>query len=293
MERYKDIIQNWEEFRKTINKDDKTKSVRRNDIKAKEDFETKLKQEFEVKRSNWNEKVYRLKKDEKPGKTLLHWRGEYYVQEESATLPVKALKPQPGEKVLDMCAAPGGKTTQIADQINNKGAVIANDQSSNRLQSLHANTYRTGSHSAKVSNYDARNLPETTKFDKILLDAPCTGEGDRARRKAGPAQDQEKQSLAKLQKQLLQKANKLLKENGTIVYSTCTINPQENEAVVQDALNETDLQVREIENIPKKHQKGLTSFEKQDYSREMDKTVRIMPHHLNSGVIYTAKLTKE
>lgn len=291
MEQYRKIIDSWEGFQKAINKD-KLTTVRRNDIKAQNDFEKKLEENFQVEQSNWNSKVYRLKNTELPGKTLLHWRGEYYAQEESATLPVKALNPQPGDKILDMCAAPGGKTTQIADQINNNGLIIANDQSNNRLQSLHANIYRTGSYSAKVSNYDGRQLPEDQKFDRILVDAPCTGEGDRARRKAGPADQQEKTGLSKLQKQLLEKAEKLLREKGTIVYSTCTINPQENEDVVQHILEKTELELREIDKKPSNHQKGLTEHQDRSYFREMNKTTRILPHHINSGVIYVAKLTK-
>jgi len=113
---------------------------------------------------------------------MLHWMGEYYVQEESATIPVTILEPEKGDKILDMAAAPGGKTTQIASAIENNGLVVANDESGQRMKSLHANVYRTGSACVAATNYDGRQIPEDEKYDRILVDAPCTGEADRARR---------------------------------------------------------------------------------------------------------------
>lgn len=292
MEKHKHIIPNFEKFKEECKKDSVT-TVRRNDLKARNDFEEKLAEDFnQVEQASWNKKVYRLGKIDKPGKSLLHWRGEYYSQEESATLPVKALEPQEGDNVLDMCAAPGGKTTQIADQINNTGTIVANDKSSNRLQSLHANIYRTGSYSAKVTNYDGRRIPEDQKFDKILVDAPCTGEGDKARRQNAPANQKEIQELSKLQKQLLKKANSLLKQDGEIVYSTCTINTKENEQVVNHTLRETDLKLAKIKNKPNKYQKGLKKLQEKSLDNNLSKTVRVLPHHLNSGAIYVAKLKK-
>ena len=144
MDRYRPVIDDWEAF---VDKKDSypINIARRNDLKASDNFEDRLDESFEVvEKAEWNDKVYRLKNTETPGKTSLHWRGEYYVQEESAALPVEALNPEPGESVLDMCAAPGGKATQIADMMNNEGLVVANDESGQRMKSLHANVYRTG-----------------------------------------------------------------------------------------------------------------------------------------------------
>lgn len=291
MRRYKPIIDDWKDFRKACEKN-QISAVRKNSIKAGDDFRERLEREFEtVEQSSWSRDVFRLPGEAKPGKSMLHWRGDYYVQEESAAIPVEVLDPRPGEKILDMCAAPGGKATQIASRIDNQGTVIANDASSKRLQSLQANTYRMGAASITVTNYDGRNLPEDKKFDRILVDAPCSGEGDRCRRDFEAAEKDEIEGLAELQEQLVEKASKLVKNNGVIVYSTCTIAPEENEEVVKHSLDETQLVLEEID-LDAEHRRGVTSFEDRQYSDEMTKTVRIYPHHLKSGVIFVAKFRK-
>ncbi|MFQ3308076.1 MAG: NOL1/NOP2/sun family putative RNA methylase [Candidatus Nanohaloarchaea archaeon] len=289
MEKYREIIDNWQKFQEHADKHAQS-TVRRNPLKAGGDFEEKLSEHFKFEQAKWNQKVYRVK-TETPGKSILQWRGNYYVQEESASLPVKVLEPQEDEKILDMCAAPGGKTTQIAAQTRNNADIIANDESQNRIQSLQMNIYRTGAASATVTNYDGRNMPENEQFDKILLDAPCTGEGDRYRRTFEPADKSEIKGLSSLQKELLEKAEKMLKPGGTLVYSTCTINPFENEAVVKYAVENTDLELEDIETDIT-HTRGVSRFEDENYGAEMNKTVRVYPHHMNSGVIYVAKFTK-
>lgn len=291
MERYKTIIEDWERFKQACQKP-AINTVRKNRIKAGEDFEKKLFERFpEAEQTEWNKEVYRLHGIETPGKSMLHWLGEYYVQEESATLPVEALNPQKGEKILDMAAAPGGKTTQIASKIENKGVVIANDANARRMKSLHANVYRTGSASVAATNYDGRHIPEDEEYDRILVDAPCSGEGDRARRTFEASSKSERGSLSKLQKQLLEKAGSMVKKGGTVVYSTCTIAPEENEEVVKHVTEETGLELVDIDTDIE-HSNGVTSFEGETYGEEMSKTVRIYPHHFGSGVIYVAKFRK-
>jgi len=290
MEKYKPIIDDWKAFKEE--RDNHPFNIaRRNDLKASDNFKEKINESFEVvERASWNEKIFRLKETETPGKTSLHWRGEYYVQEESAALPVEALDPQPGEKVLDMCAAPGGKATQIADKMNNKGLVVANDDSAQRMKSLHANVYRTGAACVTATNYDGRQIPEDIKYDRILVDAPCSGEGDRFYRNFKPASEDEIEGLSKLQKQLASKATDLLKEDGVLVYSTCTITPEENEEVVKHLLEE-GLELEKIEP-GFEHSKGVQNFDGKNYGEEMNKAVRVYPHHINSGVIFVAKFRK-
>ncbi len=290
MQKYREIIDDWQAF-KEEKENHPVNIARKNTLKASENFEEELRDSFDdVEKASWNEKIYRLKSTETPGKTSLHWRGEYYVQEESAALPVEALDPQPGEKVLDMCAAPGGKATQIAEKMNNRGLVVANDDSAQRMKSLHANIYRTGSAIITATNKDGRAIPEDEKYDRILVDAPCSGEGDRFYRNFEPATEEEIEGLAELQKQLVDKARKLLKDDGVLVYSTCTLNPEENEGVVKHLLE----QGMEVEGLEPEfdHVSGVESFEERDYGEEMEKTVRVYPHHLNSGVIFVARLRK-
>lgn len=292
MEKYTEIIPNYGKYREECSKEP-IATVRRNDIKAREDFEKKLKKNFEqVEKSSWNDKVYRLGRIKKPGKSLMHWRGEYYVQEESAAIPVTILNPEPGDHVLDMCSAPGGKTTQIADMINNNGLVVANEVSDQRMKSLHANIYRTGSFSANALNLDGRRIPEDKEFDKVLVDAPCSGEGNNCRREEEPmATEQESKDLASLQNDLLEKAFNLVKKDGIIVYSTCTFSPTENENAVSKALRNNDVSLEKIE--PEfRHERGLSKFRESEFGEEMRKTIRIYPHHLQSGGMYVAKFRK-
>lgn len=290
MKRYKPIIDDWEAFKRACEKP-LVSTVRKNSIKAGENFEERLRQSFEtVEQADWNSNIYRLPETETPGKSMLHWMGEYYVQEESATIPVTILNPEKGDKILDMAAAPGGKTTQIASSIENNGMVVANDESGRRMKSLHANVYRTGAACVAATNYDGRQLPENEKYDKILVDAPCSGEADRARR-GESASIGEIEGLARLQKQLAVKASKLLEDGGTMVYSTCTFAPEENEEVVKHVLEETGLELEKAETSAE-HVRGITEFENREYGEEMQKTIRVYPHHLNSGGIYIAKFKK-
>jgi NOL1/NOP2/sun family putative RNA methylase len=292
MKRYREIIDDWESFKEECREREAKKTVRRNSLKAEEDFEEKLRQDFpDVERSGWNPKVFRLNSEKSPGKSMLHWRGEYYVQEESASLPVEILDPQPGEKVLDMCAAPGGKTTQAAAMMENSGLLVSNDDNRKRLQSLHANIYRTGSSGARVTNYDGRQIPKDTKFDRILVDAPCSGEGNNARRSFESASRSDLKSLPEIQQKLLENAEKLLKKSGEVVYSTCTFAPEENEAVVEKILKKTDMQLKNIETDAK-HVRGVGEFQGRMFSFDTSKTVRIYPHHLNSGGIFVARFGK-
>ena len=288
MDQYRKIIDDWQAFKQEADRKP-VNAVRKNRLKAGEDFEQRLAQDFKYEQAEWNSDIYRLE-TKSPGKSILHWRGEYYVQEESATVPVDVLDPRPGEKVLDMCAAPGGKSTQIASRMNNKGLVVANDVSAQRMKSLHANIYRTGSAIVEATNYDARNMPGQS-FDRILVDAPCSGEGDRYRRDFSAAGEKESRDLSNLQFHLLEKASTMLKEGGTLVYSTCTINPEENEAVLDRAVEETDLELKTAETEIK-HVRGVQEFEEKSFEADMKKAVRVYPHHVNSGVIFVARLGK-
>lgn len=288
MEKYRSIIPNFEAFQEECQKEP-ISTVRRNDLKARGDFEERLEEDFEFEKASWNDRVYRLKHEKKPGKSMLHWRGEYYVQEESATVPVTVLDPRPGDKVLDICAAPGGKTTQIADRINNEGLVVANEVSDQRMKSLHANIYRTGAYSVNALNEDGRRIPEDREFDRVLVDAPCSGEGNNCRREDEEmASEQESKGLGDLQLDLLEKAFALAKDGGTVVYSTCTFSPYENEYVVSQALNDNDVELERID-LDFQHERGLESYQDSEFGREMRKTVRIYPHHLESGGMYVAR----
>lgn len=172
--------------------------------------------------------------------------GKVYIQNAASWLPVIALDAQPGEVVLDMCAAPGGKTSHIAQRASNKAQITANDNSRPRLHKLQRNLERLGVENVIYTLHDATMLSrylEPESFDKILLDAPCSGEG---MMQLDTKKDFESWSVAhvkrlqKLQKKLIVQAWRLLKPGGTLVYSTCTIAPEENEAVVDYLLRHNE-----------------------------------------------------
>lgn len=164
--------------------------------------------------------------------------GSVYIQNAASWLPVLALDPQPGEHILDVCAAPGGKTSHIAMLAQNEAYITANDNSRPRLAKLRANLYRLNVQNVDYTLYDATQLSKKLvgrQFDKILLDAPCSGEGmmtlpnDKDFATWSVAHIKR---LQQLQKRILVQAWHLLKPGGTLVYSTCTMAPEENEAVV-------------------------------------------------------------
>ena len=170
----------------------------------------------------------------------LHETGRLTRQEAVSMLPVIALDTQPGEITLDMCASPGSKTTQISEQLGNSGVVVANEIVRGRVNLLVSNIQRHRSRSVIVVNHDARHFPNVPEagYDRILVDAPCTGTG--TTRKNPDVWNRWKpnggRSMQKLQIDILARAARLVKKGGRIVYSTCSLDPIENEAVVAEVL---------------------------------------------------------
>lgn len=172
--------------------------------------------------------------------SALHETGRLTRQEAVSMIPAIALDAKPGDLVLDMCASPGSKTTQIAEHLEGSGIVMANDIASSRINTLVANTKRHGSITPMITHHDGRFIPKVPKtgFDKILVDAPCTGSATTRKNpdvweKWLPSGGK---SLHKLQLELLVKAINLTKPGGRIVYSTCSLDPIENEAVISEIL---------------------------------------------------------
>lgn len=172
------------------------------------------------------------------GSSLPHLSGYSYIQGATSMYPVELLDIRAGDRVLDLCASPGGKTTHIAQKLNNSGLVIANEISRNRLPQLKENIARLGIWNAVVTNlrpdYFAKYYPES--FDKILVDAPCSGEGMIAKSTEVMNKWSPKyvKGFAKMQVKILKSAFEALKSGGTLVYSTCTLNDIENEGVLEE-----------------------------------------------------------
>ncbi|HEX7056379.1 MAG TPA: RsmB/NOP family class I SAM-dependent RNA methyltransferase [Bacilli bacterium] len=172
----------------------------------------------------------------RPGKHPYYYAGLYYIQEPSAMSAAELLAVQPGDKVLDLCAAPGGKTTQLAAKLQGQGLIVANDISAERVKALVKNIELFGVRNAVVLNETPERLmrPFSRFFNKILLDAPCSGEGMFRKDDDMPAvwSPDSVKACAAMQRDILETAVKMLAPGGTIVYSTCTFSPEENEAQI-------------------------------------------------------------
>lgn len=190
----------------------------------------------------WAREGFYVPEAERPGKHPYYHAGLYYVQEPSAMAPVELLDVRPGDKVLDLCAAPGGKTTQIAAKLQGRGLLVANDNQPDRVKALVKNVELYGVTNAIVLNETPERLVPAMPhfFDKILIDAPCSGEG-MFRKDEHMAKSWDEQAplrYAAVQRDILAAAARLLKPGGRIVYSTCTFSPEENERTIAAFLRE-------------------------------------------------------
>tara|TARA_Y100001956_G_C4115370_1_gene184594 strand:- start:39 stop:1421 length:1383 start_codon:yes stop_codon:yes gene_type:complete len=236
------------------------KSIRVNTLKISvEEFLTRANDKgWKLSPVPWCEEGFWIEADESVvplGNTAEHMSGLFYIQEASSMMPVAALfnsEDDAFESVLDMAAAPGSKTTQIAANMHNTGVLVANEFSSSRVKVLHANIERCGVRNAALSNYDGRVfggwLPE--QFEAVLIDAPCSGEGT-VRKDADAMKNWSKASvidISNTQKDLIESAFHALKVGGSLVYSTCTLSVEENQQVCHH-LKETFGDAVEFENL--------------------------------------------
>ncbi|KAK4240827.1 NOL1/NOP2/sun family-domain-containing protein [Achaetomium macrosporum] len=232
------------------------------------------------------------------GATPEYLAGHYILQAASSFLPVMALCPQENERVLDMAAAPGGKTTHMAALMKNTGVIFANDPSKARAKGLIGNIHRLGARNTIVCNYDAREFPRVIGgFDRVLLDAPCSGTGVIAKDPSVKTNRDEKdfQQLPHTQKQLLLAAidsvNHASKTGGYIVYSTCSVAVEENEQVVNYALSRRP-NVKLVETGLPFGKEGFTSFMGKTFHPSLKLTRRYYPHLYNVDGFFVAKFKK-
>ncbi len=229
------------------------------------------------------------------GATLEHFIGAIYIQDLTSMLPPLLVRNQlaSATSVLDACAAPGSKTTQLAALMNNRGTIVANDLEYDRIRALKFNLEKTGALNTVVTNYDLRNFPQT-EFDIILLDAPCTSEGTmRKDRKLFTWWSAKRiPASANRQRQLITKAFDLLRVGGTMIYSTCTFAPEENEETIQHLLDNRPAELEQIEIPGLTMTNGLTSWQGKDFDPQMALTKRIFPHFHDTGGFFLAKVRK-
>ncbi len=267
--------------------------------REEEAFREKLKTELGLRKIPWAAEGYYYEEEKRPGKHPLHEAGAYYIQEPSAMAAVELLAPEPGERILDLCAAPGGKSTQIAGKMGQMGLLVSNEIHPARARILSQNVERMGIGNAVVTNQDSQTLlkhfPEF--FDKILVDAPCSGEGMfRKDQQARLEWSVEQVKLcARRQEQILDHAAGMLKAGGRLVYSTCTFSPEENEGSIQGFLNRhKDFVLEDVGSLA-----GFSSFGHgqpgwiEGGREELSKTFRIWPHRTEGEGHFLAVLRKE
>ncbi|MEW6748905.1 MAG: RsmB/NOP family class I SAM-dependent RNA methyltransferase [Candidatus Micrarchaeota archaeon] len=246
-----------------------------------------------IRQMPWYEDAF-ISEDPAVGSTLEHFTGAIYMQELVSMLPpllvLEELKS--AKLVLDACAAPGSKTTQLSALMGNRNTVIANDIDYSRIRALKFNLEKTGAVNAVVTNQDLRMFPEL-KFDIVMLDAPCSSEGTIRKNDELFRAWSEKsiKGCAGLQKKLIIKAYDLLAPNGVLIYSTCTFAPEENECVLQHLIQEREAKLETIAPFPGlKTSKPLDSWSGSTFDGEVAKAVRIWPHHNDTGGFFLARV---
>ena len=260
-----------------------TPSVRVNTLKITKDS---LKEKLEIKGFNlesidWIDDGFKIKDSRlNLGSTHEYLQGFYYIQSVAPMLPSIILEPNPNDVVIDMCAAPGGKATHLAQIMKNEGILILIERNKNRIPALEINLRRMGVSNSIVINDDSVNLSKLNlKADKILLDAPCTGEGlikqDASRKKSKTMKDINKLSI--IQKKLLTTGLDSLNPNGQLLYCTCSIAPEENELVINDVLRENS--EFSIVKLPKMYGiKGLAEVFNKKLRDDIIHSQRFYPH---------------
>lgn len=296
IERYSQVtdIEKFKEFSLLMPR----RAIRVNTLKTtKEKLQKELEPEWKLEQIPWYENGFWIAhaKEERRdiGNLVQHSLGYFYVQEAVSMIPPIVLDPKPDEIVLDMCAAPGSKTTQIAMMMQNKGALIANDYKGKRLASLGINLQRMGVLNTTITLMRGQAMKDM-QFDRILVDAPCSGTGTirkslKTLEMWNPAMIKR---LSQTQKSLIIQAYKMLKPGGTMVYSTCSIDPEEDEEVIDYLVENQDS--ASIEDIKLNINKGkpITEFNKKVYSDQVKKCLRIWPQDNNTEGFFITRIKK-
>ncbi len=242
------------------------------------------------------EKVLKIVEgNERIGKTLEHVLGFYYIQSLSSMMPPLLLNPTNKDTVMDLCGAPGSKSTQLAEMMNNRGSLIINEIDNERIKSLVFNLERMNVINASVIHSKGEVLSKIydDHFTKILIDAPCSGLG--IIQKKGEVSNwwslDHVDRLQHLQTRLLVAAIKMAKVGAEIVYSTCTLSIEENELVIDKILGKYPVELQEI-NLPIPSRKAFTEYEGKKLNPELKKAIRILPWEIDSDGFFLVKMRK-
>jgi len=294
-EAYKDFIPNFDDFEASLSRPIPT-HLRINTLKAKPDSVRKHLEArgFEVSSSLPSDSTLLLAPQvTAPGNLLEYFLGYIHPQALTSCLAAMVLDPCPGSYVLDMCASPGGKTSHMAQLMGNTGLIVANELYQSRHIALGHTLSRLGVSNCVITSYQAQQFPLRSKFDYVLADVPCSGEGT-FRQIDGCSvyrETKEKVLLPELQKKILTRAYQVLKKGGTLLYSTCTYNPEENEEVVSHLLESSDAEIIPIKlDLP--FDPGIDKWKGVKYEPKVRLTARFYPHRIDSVGFFMARIRR-
>ncbi len=268
--------------------------LRANTLKiGTDDLERRLREKYKkVEKVGWYEDAFLVESEGNLVKSLEYNLGYFFLQNLSSMIPPLVLEPNGEDRLLDLAAAPGAKTTQIAAIMKNWGVIVSNDVTNDRLKALRGNLQRCGVVNAIVTETDGRNfLKSGITFSKILLDAPCTGTGLLSPRILQTTSENTIRRLSHTQRQLLFSASRCLEKDGVLVYSTCSLEPEENERNMDYAIDELGLVVEEIKLDGMSSMNGITEWEGKKFNEDVSKAVRIVPNEIFEG-FFVCKLRK-
>jgi NOL1/NOP2/sun family putative RNA methylase len=290
-------LTDWDNFEKCLGSLLR-KSIRVNTLKASvEDVLKRLNQEWVLEKVSWTDEGFFIShkegKRQDIGNIPEHNEGLLYVQEASSMIPAIVLDPKPGELILDMCASPGSKTTQIAQMMQNKGKIVAADIRDDRIAILKRNIARMGITNCEIVKKPGQQFKDL-QFDRILVDAPCSGTGTmRMQEDIDRWNPAVAARMSFEQKSLLHSAYCVLKKGGILVYSTCSLEPEENEAVIDWLLKrhkKTKLEEIKISGI--KRSKPILEHRGKKFNEKISRCLRIWPHDNNTSGFFVAKIKK-
>ena len=299
IDRYSKLT-DWGEFKKS-SLSFLRRSIRVNTLKTSiPELKERLEKSWNLEQVPWCREgfwIEHAKKERRDiGNLIEHPLGYFYIQEAASMIPPLALEPKEDEIILDIAASPGSKTTQIAQYMKNTGILVANDYTSDRMKPLSINIQRCGITNTIITLMQGQWFYNSNiKFDRILVDAPCSGTGT-IRKSLKTLRIWNPNMVKRLsitQKQLIETAFNILKENGTMVYSTCSLEPEENEAVVDFLLNKYEnakIEPIELKNIKKSN--PILEFENNNYNSEIKKCLRIWPQDNDTEGFFVAKIRK-
>ena len=273
------------------------RSIRVNTLKISVPELKKRLKDWNLKQIPWCKEGFWIEHKKKErrdiGNLLEHTLGYFYVQESASMIPPLVLNPKINSLVLDACACPGSKTTQLASIMKNTGLIIANDNDYGRLNALKVNLQKTGVLNTVVVLGKAEKI-NNINFDYILLDAPCSGTGV-IRKSPKTTQTWNPNTIKKIagiQKYMIMNLFEKLNKNGTMVYSTCSLEPDEDEAVIDFLLNRFNNAKLEEIKLDIKRTPAVLEFEGKKFNKDIQKCLRIFPQDNDTEGFFIAKIKK-